>query len=541
MPTRRLVSAIALAAVALTAFDADAARRRTPRTTFEFRVPTGSPSPLYESTTVTVPNVDVFEAFDEFETEFVVLIEGSIASAPGVRRLNSFTYEFPVPVVTLSGEQTTIVAALSGVTEAHLDVDYRPDDSLVRLLCGSSVDASAHVTDLSLELSYDFYTGDPLDVEVGYSSIDVDYDCSVPIIGDLVQFLNDTFGFFDVVEAVIEAIDSGESAAEEALNARFTNLFSLRDALADVTEDGPLEIRDAAEDVLGVLGGASTAAATFIARHITDELVVRLDLQTQAEIDELRELLRGLEDTIAAGIPGLSDLSFGQLTSPSFDLSDYLDANLPDLEATLLDRLDAVYADAVSAVQDLESRAVDALEEFLGSDWSRLFGGVNVRLSLVRDLKLVILDAYHDAPASFVGRSEAVAPCLPDYTIAETENVRRYSIYNGPGDRIYRGPDRFHLVAGLLRSVSAENHFGLHSYPTYGEVVLYGWADYGGNPDDFRWPQCPVPTSTSPSSGGSGSGGSGSGGSGSGGSGSGGSGGPPDEPPCGGNTGVICP
>ncbi len=293
--------------------------------------------------------------------------------------------------------------------------------------------------------------------------------------------------------------------------------------------------------VLRLLGGLSSAASAYIAEHLRDDLIERLGLQTQAEIDALRRRLEGLEDFIAAG---LVDLSLETLASYGYDLQAYLDANVPDVEAFLLDRLDGFYADAVAAVRDLEIRAIDALAQLVGFDWGRLIGGMNVRLELRRAQRHALLETYHDAPASFIGRAEAMAPCFQDYRIPPTENVTAFSVYTPRDELYYRGTRMNVASVGFLWYVSAEDYLGLHSYPTLGHVQLIAWGDYGGNPADFRWPRCPEATPGGGSSGGSSGGGSGGGGGSSGGGGSGGGGpggGGGFEPDCGPGTGVICP
>ncbi len=515
--------------------------QQTTTTTFEFRTPTGKTSPPVRSSTVVVPGIDVFATLDEYEAAVVPAIRDALIALPEVRSIQSFTYSLPVPTVRISGEQTTIVGELSGLERIDIFFRFRSGEGWIRTFCGDSLPAEAHFTDLSARILYDFFTGDPLDVEIAYAGVDADFSCTVPLIGDFLELLNDLFNVVDPVEEAIAALQGLEGFAEESLNGRYANLFSLEDVLIGFQESGPQDIREFSDDAMRLLGGLSSAIAAFIADEITEELINRLSLQTEAEIDQLRDQLSGLEEFIADNIPGLTGMPVGQLNG--LDLSDYLTPRLPGIQTFLLDRLSAYYANAVAAVNNLETLAIDAVEQFVGADWSRLFGGVNVKLVLNRAASRVTLDAYHTAPASFIGRSEAVAPCFPNYTAAETENASSYSVYNGAGTRLYKGPLRYYTSAGLLRGVTVENYFGLHSYPTYGEIQLYGWGDYAGNPDDFVWPQCPVPTSVGAHSNGPfGGGGTGGSGGSSGSGGSGGSGGPPfEEPPCGPGTGVICP
>lgn len=502
-------------------------------TTFEFRLPTGQPSPLFRSSSVTVPNDIVFGELAEGEAAFKALFEDAIRNASGVVSLGYLRYDLPVPTLTLSGEQTRIVAAISGFQSVSINGRFRPSKKIVRVLCGSSVRADLALTNASLEIAYDFFTGDPLEVDILYSRLDVDYDCNRPIIGEIVEFLNDIFEFADVDQLAIDALDDGIAAAGDALNGRFSNRFALEDVLDDVRESGPPEIRQAAEEAVRLLGGLRSAVAAFIADSVTEDLIDRLNLRTQAEIDALVERLDGLEEFIAAGLPGLGSLDILDLNAPTFDLSDYLDEELPYVQDFLYDRLNIYYAGIAAAIQDLEVRAIDALEDFVNTDFSRLFGGVNLRLRLYRADHKAVIDAFHDAPSPFIGRAEAVGPCFPTYTIPAVENATRYTLFNSLGNIYYSGTQAQHHTAGLLSSAIAENHFGLHSYPAPAELVLFNWGDVAGGRDGYRMPLCPIageprpprPPVTPPSPPPPGPG-------------------PGPQPPgdrCGGGTGIVCP
>ncbi len=504
-------------------------------TSFEFRLPSGKPFPVYRASSVTVPNDLVPNAIDEGEASLRPAIEDAIRNADGIRSLRYLRYSLPVPTITVSGQQTTVIAQVSGVESLDLSVRFRPDNGFARFLCGSNVRVDVSMTDVALEVSYDFFTGEPIDVAILYRTLHVNEDCNIPILGDIAELLNDIFNFVDVVEEVVSAINDGETFAENLLNGRFANRFALEDALQGIRENGPREIRDASEDALRLLGGLRSAVAAYITNHVTEDLVDRLNLVTQAQIDALHDRLEGLEEFIAEGLPGLSLMDLPDLAHPSFDLSDYLDDRLPDVRAFLLARLNGVYGNAVTAVAGLEVRAIDALEAFVSADFGRLLGGVNARLRVYRSTKLVVVDAFHDAPASFIGRAEAIAPCFQDYTVAFTENVTRFKVYAPSGALYAQGPSRTYMSHGFLGSVIAENYFGLHSYPTQGQVRLINWGDYPGGRANFRWPRCPVagappPTPPAPPP-------------------------PPPPPPapptppggglppweqCGGNTGIIC-
>ena len=478
-------------------------RPQQPRTNFEFRTPTGELDPPWTSSSVTVPGLDVFATLADYEAAVIPVLTDTLLATPEVTSVLSLAYSFPYPRFVISGEQTTIVGTLAGVAEASLSVTYRHPDSLIRFLCGSNAQVDARITDLSAQTRYDFFTGDSLDIDIGYSSVDADFDCSTPIIGDLVELVNDIFGIVDVAEEIVLALEDLEGFAEESINGRYANLFALEDALLNAQENGPAEIREATDDVMRLLGGATTAAAAFIAEEITQELIDRLALQTQEETDLLRARIGDLEEEIAGAIPGLTGLTLPQLNA--LDLSDYLTPLLPAIRTYLLNQLDAFYVDAVAAVNNIEVLASDALEQFVGADWNRLFGGVNVRIRLNRDLKRVVVDAYHTAPETFIGRGHIVIPCLLTYEIEETENVVSYTFFAEQNNHLYTGPERTNIFVGRLRAASVTNYFGLHSYTKFAEEELEDW-DGTGNP----WSQCPFPSSlVDTGTGGTGGGGTG--------------------------------
>ncbi|MDJ0864778.1 MAG: hypothetical protein QNK03_01635, partial [Myxococcota bacterium] len=228
-------------------------------TSFEFRLPTGQPSPPYRSSSLTVANDDVFRAFDEAEAEFKPLIESAIRNTPGVRSLNPIQYSLPVPTFILSGEQTSVVATIAGFETVHISGRFRPDDSVARFFCGSRIFAALDLQDLSIEIAYDFYTGDPVTVDLLYERLDVDYDCNYGIFGELVEILNDIFEFADVTEFAIDALSGAAEAAGDTLNGRFANRFALDDVLDGLRESGPREIRQQAEEAVRILGGLRSA------------------------------------------------------------------------------------------------------------------------------------------------------------------------------------------------------------------------------------------------------------------------------------------
>ncbi|MFK7888602.1 MAG: hypothetical protein AB8G16_17220, partial [Gammaproteobacteria bacterium] len=195
---------------------------------------------------------------------------------------------------------------------------------------------------------------------------------------------------------------------------------------------------------------------------------------------------------IATNLPQLDTMTMAQINNPNFNLTSYLTARLPGLRAYLLNQLNGYYGNAVAAVNQIESQAIQALDDFVGTNWARIFGGVNVRLSVLRSQHKVILDVFHEAPAKFEGVAEAMLPCVPNYTVTAVENAARYRIFDSTGSYYYQGLDRTHLTYGLLQGVIAKSHLGLSSYATPATVRLVGFGDYPGGRDAFVWPQCPI-------------------------------------------------
>ncbi|MEL6215332.1 MAG: hypothetical protein AAFQ99_06625, partial [Pseudomonadota bacterium] len=256
-------------------------------TTFEFRQPTGLSNPVFETTSITVPNDYIFNEIDALHADLIDGVVAAAAAEPDLTLLQTPIIEFQNPFVRLSGEDTSVILTVGGIDRIRLSARVRTSDFdwYIRLLCGSNVSATITVNDASIDVDYNYFGGAIDEVRFNRSSVQVaNVECSAPIIGDIVVFLAPVFGF-DFVDEVSDAID--DLAAEQP--GRYQNLFSLEDALQGLQVSGNREIQRAVEDALDFLSGARFAAAAFIANEITDDLIVRLNLQTQSQIDQLND------------------------------------------------------------------------------------------------------------------------------------------------------------------------------------------------------------------------------------------------------------
>ena len=456
--------------------------------TFEFRKPTGLSNPSVTSTRFTVPNDKVFDDINELNTRLVRDIRTALLAEPAVLKVNSLTVQFPNPSLVLTGVGRSLQITLAGINKVRASIQVRPEDSLARAVCGSSVRATLDINNLLLIARYNYFNGFLEDTDIRYSNLDADLNCSNPL-GDLFLKIADLAGL-DLDDLVADEIRKGASS----LRGDYSNVFSLEEALANFETSGNREIREVAEDALAYLGGLRSAVAAVIAENLREDLIERLNLDNQAEIDAFLDRLVDLQPYISLSLTGLDSINLDQT-----DLSNYLQQNLPNLEAYLLSKLDNYYQDAVDAVRRVEVQAFNALEDLVQTDWSNIFGGINFRLRIYRGQQLIIVDAYHSSPKDFVGRAEAVAPCSPEYTFSAVDNAVNYRVWNSNDDIYYSGrTPRSLRTRGLLNSVTVKGRQGLYSYPKKARIQLYGWADYAGDPSTFRWPSCPIADLTNP-------------------------------------------
>ena len=452
-------------------------------TVIQFQIPKSGATT--SSSSVVVPNDFIFDELDELEADLLGDFRSLLEGVRGLT-LRSLHFDFATPTALLSGSGQSVTASLSGIEKVSLSIRYKSSDFLVNLLCGT-VSASVAIEDLLLSAEYNFYTGSVGNFKAEFTDIDVDVGCS-SIIGKIVTGLNDIFNIVDL-EKLAEKFVQGSLSS---LNGRFENLFSLSDALQGAQESGLREIRQTTQDALMTLGGVRSAVACFIANHITEELIVRLGLRTEQAIDELRRRLEDLPRFIGENLPVETSFVNGAVVGEALEA--FLLANLPNIQQFLLDELDALFDVSVEIIRDIERVAVEALCDIVKVDFSSLFGGVNARLRLFRSSKKVVFDAFHDGPSSFIGRAEAVAPCLPTYTIPPVENAALYNAYNSQGTALYSesSPTSSLMSAGLLRHAQVRNNWGLYSYGTSGTVELFAFQDCGCTRETFRWPQCPI-------------------------------------------------
>jgi hypothetical protein len=223
-------------------------------------------------------------------------------------------------------------------------------------------------------------------------------------------------------------------------------------------------------------------------------MIRRLGLQTAAQFDQLRRLLSTLPDFIAARLP--DDVAFVNGNLVGTALQDFLTANLVStVQSFLLTQLNTAFAFGVELVRDIEMVAIQALCNIVKVDFCRLIGGVNARLAIDRNNKLVTLEGFHNAPASFVGRAEATIPCNPTYVIPAVDNAVEYLAFNSNQRVVYSSilPTNDLMPQGLLTGAQVQGPWGLYSYVTPATIQLINFHDCGGcTEDNFRWPPCPV-------------------------------------------------
>jgi hypothetical protein len=455
------------------------------QTAIQFGQPTRLSSQI---SSVTVPNHFIFDEINAFEADIIQkLIAAAMAEEDGLT-ITSFVSDFPVPTVLLTGSSlNTVTVTVSGLRRVTLK-GRLSKGLLTTLLCFGALSIEITITDFAITATYNWKSGAVNNIQSTFRDVDVDFGCAFLSLGFFAIELLDLFLPFGKIAGNLIT----QSVA--SLNGRFENIFSLQDALAGAEEAGGREIRQSAEGALMVLGGVKSAVACFIANFITEEMIRRLGLQTAAQIDQLRRLLSTLPDFISARLP--DDVAFvnGNLVGTS--LQDFLTANLaPTVQSFLLTQLNTAFAFGVELVLDIEMVAIQALCNIVKVDFGRLIGGVNARLAIDRNNKLVTLEGFHTAPSSFVGRAEATIPCSPTYVIPAVDNAVEYLAFNSNQRVVYSSnlPTNDLMPQGLLTGAQVQGPWGLYSYVTPATIQLFNFHDCGGcTEDNFRWPPCPV-------------------------------------------------